>query len=276
MISRRNFLKLAGVSTLAVGSGYLTGKLTQTSKRVSYSIYGFIPEDETVVINILTAFKNKVRSSSKAVVLYDSKFGEVLTRFNSELINSNYIDRGKITYTLRKLSKSIDSDIIISDKDNSIYSLDNFNFTFTKLRNDLAGREANHILSAEYCELDFFSTLMAGSSKEVIIENEKGIVERFSLEKNYKNVLVEGVQGKTGLEINNGFVQVHTSTCRNEICKHTIANNIGDIIACAPNKVLVRIVWEPMQRLLVKALVWHHEWREEILILRKWRLLHFP
>ena len=80
-----------------------------------------------------------------------------------------------------------------------------------------------------------------GNSKKVIVENEKGIVEEISLDKNYKNIFVDGVQSKTGLEINNSFVRVHTSSCRHEICKRSIARNSGDIIACAPNKVLVWI-----------------------------------
>lgn len=242
MISRRNFMKLAGLSTLAVGSGYLTGKLTQSSKPVYYSIHGFIPEDEAVLSSILAAFKNKVKSSSEAIVLSDSKFGEVLARLDREYNSSNYLNKGKITYTLRKLGKQIDSDIIISDKDNSIYSLDDFNYALANIRSELKGREAKYALSVEYRETDFFSSLFNDDKRELVIENEKGTVEKISLEKNYRNIWVDGIQGKLGLEIFNGFVRVHTSSCRHEICKHTVAQNTGDIIACAPNKVLVKIV----------------------------------
>lgn len=242
MISRRNFLKLAGLSTLAVGSGYITGKLTQSAKPVYYSIHGFIPEDEAVLRNILAAFKQKVKSSSEAVVFSDSKFGDVLTRLDRELNNSNYFDNGKITYKLKRLGKAIDSDVIISDIDNSIYSLDDFNFALANIRSELKGREAKYTLSVEYRETDFLSSLFNRDKREAVIENEKGIAEKISLEKNYRNIWVDGVQGKTGLEVDNGIVRVHTSSCRNEICKHTIAQNTGDVIACAPNKVLVRIV----------------------------------
>lgn len=241
MITRRNFLKLAGLSTLAVGSGYITGKLTQSAKPVYYSIHGFIPEDETVLRNIIAAFKQKVKSSSEAVVFSDSKFGEVLTRLNREINNSNYFDKGKITYKLKRLGKSIDSDIIISDKDNSIYSLDDFNYALVNIRSDLKGRKAKYSLSAQYHETDFFSSLLNGDKKEVVIENENGIVEKISLSKNYNSIWVDGAVGKVGLEINRGIVKVHTSSCKNKICKHTVAQNTGDIIACAPNKVLMKI-----------------------------------
>lgn len=242
MITRRNFLKLAGLSTLAVGSGYLTGKIAQTSKPVYYSVHGFIPEDEAVLRNILAVFKSKVKSCSEAFVLSDSKFGEVLTRLDKELNSSNYLDKGKITYKLKKLGNQINSDIIISDKDNSIYSIEDFNLTLFNIRNEIKGKKANYALSVEYNESDFFSSLFSNNKREVLIQNEKGVVEKISLEKNYRDVWVDGLQGKTGLEIFDGFVRVHTSSCRHEICKHSVAKNIGDVIACAPNKVLVKIV----------------------------------
>ncbi|MCK7523116.1 MAG: NusG domain II-containing protein [Ignavibacteriales bacterium] len=110
------------------------------------------------------------------------------------------------------------------------------------IRNELKGRKASYVFSADYKESDLLSFLFKVNSKKVIVENEKGTVEEISLDKNYKNILIDGVRGKTGLEINNSAVHVHTSSCRHEICMQTIAHNSGDIIACAPNKVLVRIV----------------------------------
>lgn len=242
MISRRNFLKLAGLSTLALGSGYLTGKLTQTSKPVFYSIHGFIPEDEQIVRKILAAFKNKVKSNSEALTLSDSKFGEVITRLDREFYNSNYNSKGKIIYSLSRLGKPIDADIIISDNNNTVLSLDDFSSNLFNLRNELRGRKANYILTAEYREEDFLSSLFKSTKKEIVIENEKGTAEKISSTKNYKNILVSGTQGKTEIEINNGIVRVLSSACRHEICKQTIARKTGDFIACAPNKVLIKLV----------------------------------
>jgi len=242
MISRRNFLKLAGLSTVAVGSGYLTGKMTQTSKPVHYSIHGFVPEDELVINTLVKAFKVKIKSNSEPIIISDSKLGEVITRFDLDMRRSNYSDKGEITYTLKKLNKPIDSDIIVSDKDNSIYSLDDLNLTIGNLRNDLTGRKADYIFTAEYSKTDLFSSVFKSNKEEVIIENEKGLAERISLNKNYNNIIIGGPQGKTELEIRDKIVRVNKSTCRHEICKQTIAHDVGNIIACAPNKVLVRIV----------------------------------
>ena len=242
MISRRNFLKLAGLSTLALGSGYLTGKINLSSKPVYYSIHGFIPEDEQIIIKILVAFKNKVKSNSEALTLSDSKFGEVITRLDKEYYNSNYNSEGKIIYTLKRLRKPIDSDIIISDDNNTVMSLDDFSSNLFNVRNELRGRKADYILTAEYREENFLSSLFKSNKKEIVIENEKGVTEKISSSKDYKNISVSGIQGKTDVEITNGIVRVLSSACRHEICKQTIASKAGDIIACAPNKVLIKIV----------------------------------
>ena len=241
MISRRNFLKVAGLSTLAVGAGYTTGKLTGNSRSVHYSIHGFIPEDESVINNLVKVFKKKIKSNSEPIVLSDSKLGKVIGRFDLRSNSSDFFNSGTITYRLKRLGLGIDADIIVSDSNNSIYSLDDLNFAIANLRNELTGRKADYLFSAEYEDADFLSSVFKSNNKEVVIENEKGLVEKISLDKNFKNVLVDGPQGKTGLEIKDGIVQVHTSTCRHEICKQIIAHEVGNIIACAPNKVLVRI-----------------------------------
>lgn len=242
MISRRNFLKIAGLTSVALSAGYTTGRLTGNSKNIYYTVHGFIPADENIILNLITAFKSKVKSNSEPVVIADSKIGEIIIRVDLNLRKENYSNRGSITYRLKRLDKQIDSDIILSDANNSVYSLDDLSSAFENLRVGLKDRKADFLFTAEYKETDFLSSIFKSNKKEVVIENEKGLVERISLEKNYKNILIDGAQGKTGLKIENGIAQVHTSTCRHGVCKHTIASGAGNIIACAPNKVLIRIV----------------------------------
>ncbi len=241
MVTRRNFLKIAGLTSVALGTGYTTGKLTGNSKTVNYTVHGFIPTDEQVIANLVTAFKNKIKSNTEAVVLSDSKIGEIINRLDLRSRKENFSNSGSITYRLKRLDKQIDSDIILSDGNNSVYSIDNLNSAFENIRAGLKNRKADYFFTAEYSETDFLSSIFKLNKKEVVIENEKGLVDRISLEKNYKSILIDGPQGKTGLKIENGFVKVHSSTCKHEICKHTIASGVGNIIACAPNKVLVKI-----------------------------------
>lgn len=242
MISRRNFLKIAGLTSVALGAGYTTGRITGNSKTVNYTVHGFIPADEQVIANIVSSFKNKVKSNIEPVVIADSKIGEIINRIDLKSRKEKFSNNGTITYRLNRLNKQMESDIIVSDADNSVYSLDDLNSVFENIRTGLKNRKAELLFTAEYHQTDFFSSIFNSGSKEVVIENEKGLVDKISLEKNYKNILIDGPQGKTGLKIENGIAQVHTSTCRHGICKHTVASGVGNIIACAPNKVLVKIV----------------------------------
>ena len=240
MISRRNFLKIAGLSTVAIGAGYTTGKLTGNSKSVYYALHGFIPADEQVINNLISAFKNKIKSNSQPIVISDSKIGEIISRFDLEANQKEFSNSGRITYSIKRLDTQIDSDIIVSDANNSIYALDDFTSALENIRINIKNRKAQYFFTAEYNESDLISSIFKSNKKEIVIENENGLVDRISLDKNYKNILIDGPQGKTGLKIENGIAQVHSATCRHGICKHSIASGVGNIIACAPNKVLVK------------------------------------
>lgn len=242
MISRRNFLKIVGLTSAALGAGYTTGKLTGKSKSVYYAVHGFIPADEQIINNLVYAFKNKVKSNSKPIIIADSNIGDVIKKFDLQTRKENFSNTGAITYRIKRLDKHVDSDIIVSDGNNSIYSLDDLNSDLSNLRMNLKNRKAEYFFTAEYNETDFLSLIFNTNKKEVVIENEKGLFEKISLDKNYKNILVCGPQGKTGLKIENGIAQVHTSTCKHGICKHSIASRAGNVIACAPNKVLIKVV----------------------------------
>jgi hypothetical protein len=204
-------------------------------------VHGFIPADEQVIANIVASFKNKVKSNTEPVVIADSKIGEIINRVDIKSRKEIFSTNGSITYRLKRLNEQVDSDIIISDVNNSVYSLDDLNSAFENIRAGLKNRKADFLFTAEYTETDFLSSLFKSGSKEVVIENEKGLVDRISLDKGYKNILIDGPQGKTGLKVENGMVKVYKSTCRHGICKHSVASGVGNIIACAPNKVLVKI-----------------------------------
>lgn len=242
MISRRNFLKIAGLSSVAIAAGFTTGKLTGNSKSVHFVLHGFIPADENVIVDLVSSFKNKVKSNTNPLIFSDSKIGEVVMRLHSQSSNNLFSEKGKIVYRIKRLNKQVDSDIIISDSENPIYSINDWNYSLSELRSKIKNRQADFLFTAEYKEEDFISSLFESDKKEIVIENGKGLVDKISLDKNYKNIWVDGLQGKTGLRIENGIAQVHTSSCRHGICKHSIASEVGNIIACAPNKVLIKVV----------------------------------
>ncbi len=241
MISRRKFLKIAGLSTVAIGAGFTTGKLAGNSKSLNYILHGFIPADESIINNLVAVFKSKVKSNVEAVVIADSKIGEIIARADLKQRQNNFSNNGLIIYKLKRLNVQVDSDIIINDANNSVYSLDDFTSKLFDIRSNIKNRKADYLFTAEYFEADLISSLFKSNKKELVIENENGLVDKIALDKNYKNIFVPGPQGKTGIKIENGVAHVHTSTCRNKLCKHSFASEVGSIVACAPNMVLLKV-----------------------------------
>ncbi len=242
MLSRRNFLKLAGLSSFAIAAGYTTGKLSNVKNTEYFVIHGFIPADENVIINLVSSFRNKIKSSAEPVIISDNKIGEIINHNYLQSHNNSYSNYGRVVYRIKRLNEKVDSDIIISDGANSVYALDDFNISLFELRRKIREKKADLLFTAEFRNENLISSLLNSNKKTIVIENEKGIVDRVPFDKNYKNILIDGAQGKTGLSIENGIAKVHSSSCKNGICKHSVATDVGNIIACAPNKVLIKVI----------------------------------
>lgn len=239
---RRDFLKLTGLAAVAAGTGFTAGKILNNKKSVSYTLHGFLPADEQVIRKTVAVFNQKVKSNTNPVVIADGSLARFIQNSDRLSKHKSYSNSGKIIYRVKKLSSFVNADILVSDEQTNIYSPENdFTISLSDLRNELQNRKAEYIFTAEYKDESFFSSLFRSDEKEVVIENKNGIADRISLDKNFKNIKVKGLRGKTEFSIQNRIVKVHSSQCRHEICKHTFASSNGDIIACAPNKVLLRI-----------------------------------
>ncbi len=242
MLSRRNFLKLAGLGSIALTAGYSAGKIVQNNQSEYFIVHGFLPADENILLNLISSFSSKVKSNAQPIIISDNKIGEVVYRLHNQTIKNSFNKSGKVIYRIKKLNNNVEADIIVGDGISSVYSPDDFNYAFFNLRSQLKNKRADFLFTAEFKNENIFSSILNTNKKEFVIENEKGIVERISIDKNYKNISVDGVYGKTVLSIENGIARVNSYSCKNGICKHTYASETGSIIACAPNKILVKVV----------------------------------
>lgn len=241
MISRRSFLKSSGLAAAALSAGYGVGTLVHSGKEKFFIVHGFVPADVNIVQSLVSSFFHKVNSAAP-VILAEEKWRTIISQalpHTSSSGSNTTISTVKIV----KLNENISSDILISDNTNSIFNPEtDFNRMFTEIRSKIRNKKAEYIFTAEYREKDFISRVFTTKEKVVIIENEKGIVERITLNNSYKNIVVNGTQGKTGVAIENGLVHIHTASCKHQICKHSgFISEPGKLIACAPNKVLIKI-----------------------------------
>jgi hypothetical protein len=238
MISRRSFLELSGIALAGLSAGYGVRTLVNSGKKEFFTVYGFIPADENVVKSLVSSFQRKVNSGTP-VILAEERWRRII----SQTLPNASSSEGNTTISVVKLNKNVSSDIMICDNVNKIFNPEtDFDRMFAEIRSNIQNRRAEYIFTAEFREKDLLSQVLNTEEKVAVIEYEKGIAERINLNNSYKNIVVHGPQGKTGVAIENGLVHIQSASCKNQICRHSgFISDPGKIIACAPNKVLIRI-----------------------------------
>ncbi len=243
MMTRKKFIKLSSISALAIGSGFTAGKLLGKPENQHYSVYCFLPPSEKLISEVVRVFTATVKSNSIPIINADDDYKYLLQKLVRKHKRTSFSNSGSVSYSVKPLNKYVNSDIIVSDNNKSIYSPKNdFTDELMIIRSMLYGTEAKIFFAAVYKQSNIFSSLFSSNQKEIVIENNKGVFDKIPLSSTYKSVKVDGPQGETEIEINDGLVKVTKSTCRQKYCeKSRYAANVGDVIVCAPNKVLIRI-----------------------------------
>ncbi len=240
MLTRRDFLKLGGLSAAALGAGYATGKLVTNHSSSRFAVHAFLPADDAYIKRLIVLFRKKIRSSSKAGIFAESRIKTLLQSYDNEAMNEGFSNQGVVVYRVRQLENNFVSDLVISDDKNPLYvPEDDFSYPFLQLRNDMKLRQAAYLFIAEYKEVSVWDDLF-NTEKRIVITNEKGVTEVLKAGSSFKNITVDGAIGKTGIELSNGIVRVTRSCCRNRICEHTLLSSPQGMIACAPNKIIIR------------------------------------
>ena len=242
-ITRRKFIKLSGFATLSVGSGFAVGKIMGGYQKSQFSICGFLPSDDKLISQIINAFYKTVRCYSEPIIIADNYYRDILTRVNNELRRDLFEKNGTVTYSIKKINKEVKSDIIVSDDHNTVYSTNtDMDTEMRNIRTELRGLKADVFFSIVYNQPGMFSSLINPGGVNIVIRNDNGIFDKIPIKTSYKNIIVNGPQGKTEIAVKNGLINIVKSTCRHKLCeKAGYVANAGDIIACAPNKVLIKI-----------------------------------
>ncbi len=206
MITRKKFIKLSSISALAIGSGYTVSKLLDNPGNQHYSVYCFLPSDEKLITEVVRAFATTVKSNSTPIIIADADYTFMLQKLVRKHKQTSYSNSGSVSYSVKPLNNPVNSDIIVSDTNKSIYSLKNdFTDELMTIRSLLYGSEAKIFFTAVYKQSNILSSLFSSNQKEIVIENKNGVFDKIPLNSTYKNLKVNGPQGETDIEINNGW-----------------------------------------------------------------------
>ncbi len=245
MISRRSFLKLSGLAVGALGAGFGTGQMLTADQGRRFAMHGFVPDDDRMVADLLRLFRADLPSGAAAPVIdADARWHGVLRGAlgASTFSAGPRSGSGRVVVRMQRLGSPVSGDVLVSDDRKRIYDPEgDFSLALHGLRGRLQASKAEYMITAEYVEEAPLHALLSTGSV-LVVENARGIADRIPLGSGSRRFDVDGPQGRTGVTLRNGSVHVHHASCRHALCRKAgAASRPGDIIACAPNRVLLRI-----------------------------------
>jgi hypothetical protein len=209
MLSRRDFLKITGIASVAAASGFAAGKILGGDDQNLIRVQAYIPDESSA-----------------------AELTKIISRNGSK----------DLVVRLEKLKHQVKGDILVSDSKSIIYNPDlDFNGALVKLRTEFKKANAAYCYTAYSNNENFLTSLLKSGTPVVVIEDENGIKDQIKLSLN-KDIVVKGPLGKTGITIKDNSVHISSSCCRNGICSQSgIISGKNEMIACAPNRILIRI-----------------------------------
>ncbi|MFZ1730254.1 MAG: NusG domain II-containing protein [Bacteroidota bacterium] len=245
MISRRSFLKLSGLAVVVTGAGFGTGSMLKGGESRRFAMHGFVPDDDRAVRELLRLFAAELPSGAAApAITADARWSGVIRSALRNTSRSAGMEQGSGSVSVRliRLGQPAPGDVLVADDRKRIYNPEgDFSMALHGLRARLKESDAQYMISAEYVEEPAFASLFS-TGNVLVVENDRGVVDRIALDGRNRKLEVRGAQGVTGVSISAAGAHVHSASCRHGLCRSAgVASRPGDIIACAPNRVLLRV-----------------------------------
>jgi len=245
MISRRTFFKLSGLGVAAFGAGAGTASLLSPASSRRFAMYGFLPDDERTALEALRVFVAELPRDArnlKAIVHAKGRWNTLLaSAMPGGAASPSLLGGRRIELRLEGITHVVGGDILVVDDRKQVFDPDcDFTAALSRLRHDLRGTSAAVLLSAEYVDETPLHGLLAGE-RMLVVENERGLMDRIPLSR-HVNLDIPGPLGSTCVAVDGSGVRVVKATCRHELCHRSgTIRRPGELVACAPNNVLLRI-----------------------------------
>jgi hypothetical protein len=237
-ISRRELLKLAGVSAAGLGLGLGVGRLARVESGNAFALQAFLPNDQATATALFAAF-TALSGRPKEMLIYDEAGWEAPLRSVSTGVA--IITGGVTILTVKHLNASLPADLLLSDTRTAVYDpATQLGERLARLRQLLRGQTAVWAFSAAH-----HPVMWGGQRRVALLRDERGMVDRLPLERSFRDIPLEGPCGRTHLRLAEGQVWVHAASCRHRQCQQAGRISLpGERTACAPNHLLVEIEWE--------------------------------
>lgn len=238
MLSRRSFLKIAGLGTIAMGSGFGIGSLVSKQGNGNLiSMCGFIPSERALVENVFETFSKHINPESiSSVNVYGNNLLAPVVKNAISGNTKNMLFGGtQVNINIMRIDGKRSGDIMLMNNHLVLSPENDFDRILSGLRSKLKESEAEY----------FFTADIAGKTKGrnvLVIENEKGIADEIELSRKKSEITVAGNCGNMKIVAGENTAYVKEASCRNKLCKHSgFIGTSNPLIACAPNKIVLRL-----------------------------------
>jgi len=240
MIDRRSFLKSALLGGAAYSAGLKLGDVLDPVGQGRVVLHGFVPADEAAVRSVLDAFL-ALDGGRIPVPIVDA-----LPAWRRAVAGSlqqgaeRYVRGGgrRLTVQVASLEQTLPADLLLQQEGRVLDPASGFGQRLLTLREDLRGREA---MVAVSCRLEDRPDALAGE-RVLVIENENGEHDRVALDGATRRIELTGPAGKTSVLLDADGARVTGASCRHATCRlQGVVSRPGELIACAPNRVVLRV-----------------------------------
>ena len=240
MFNRRSFLKTAILGGAAFGAGLKLGGAFDGATGRRVVLHGFVPADETAVAGVLSAFLNLDGGRLPAPVVDAPAAWRPTVAGALRTASDRYVRGGEqvLTVQVTPLESALPADIMLSQGSRVLDPAGGFGRDLVSLRERLQGRQARVAVS---CRLEDRPDALAGD-RVLVVENENGVQDRIALDGRSRRLDLRGPVGVTAVALDGNGARVIGASCRHATCRlQGTVSRPGELIACAPNRLVLRV-----------------------------------
>jgi hypothetical protein len=240
MIDRRSFLKSALLGGAAFGAGYKLSDALDGAAAGPVVLHGFVPADEAAVRGVLETFLALDAGRLPAPIVDVVPAWRRTVAGSLQQAADRYQRPGQRQFAVQvaSLDEALPADLMLQQQARVLDPDRGFGRGLLELRERLRGRDATVAVT---CRLEDRPDALAGD-RVLVIEDERGEHDRIALAGAARRLELTGPAGKTAVLVGADGARVTASSCRHATCRRQgTVSRPGELIACAPNRLVLRV-----------------------------------
>lgn len=240
MQSRRDFFKTALLGGAAFVAGHKLGGGFDAQAAPQTILHGFVPADEQAVNEVLSAFLALENSTLPAPVLdVPGRWQGIVAGALRQAAPRYRRGQSRIfEVQVAPLESPLPADLLVQQDLRVLDPRTGIGERLVALRESLRGRRATVAVTCRLAD----RPQPTAAGRVLVVETDGVVQEQIALDGGDRRLEVAGPAGRTGIVLDARGARVAASSCRHATCRRqgSIAQP-GQLIACAPNRLVLRV-----------------------------------